>query len=163
MEDPMPEATAAPFATAARPVAIAPDVDASGAHRYPYRRRRPPDHTPLVRLNIALRGLMELGIVLALGVWAHHLGGTPASKLLLTLAAPAAGFGFWGAVDFRWAGRFAEPLRLVQELAVTALAALALLAAGHALWGLALAGLSAGHHGLVYALGQRLLGDRDQT
>jgi hypothetical protein len=41
------------------------------------------------------------------------------------LGAPLVGFGFWGAVDFHQAGRFAEPLRLIQELAISALAAVA--------------------------------------
>ena len=39
-------------------------------------------------------------------------------------------FGFWGAVDFRFAGDYAEPLRLTQELGVTALAGVALFATG---------------------------------
>jgi len=116
--------------------------------------------TPMVTLNLALRALMELGIVLALGLWGYHAGTGVATRLLLAVVAPAIGFGFWGAVDFRFAGHLAEPLRLVQELAITALAASALGLAGHPVWGIALASLSLVHHTLVYALGRRLLEDR---
>ena len=65
--------------------------------------------------------------------------------------------GFWGAVDFHQAGRLAEPLRLVQELAISGLAAVAVYAAGqHILgWFLGLASIS--YHALVYAQGSRLL------
>lgn len=124
---------------------------------------RPAAHselTPLVTLNIVLRGLMEFGIVLALGIWGYHTGSSVATKLLLAIGAPIVGFGFWGAVDFHQAGRLAEPLRLLQELAISALAGIALFAAGLPKWGLALIALSAIHHVLVYALGQRLIKDR---
>lgn len=113
--------------------------------------------TPMLTLDIALRVLMELGIVLALGLWGYHAGSGAATRLLLAVVAPVLGFGFWGAVDFRGAGRLAEPLRLAQELAVTGVAAAALALAGHAAWGIGLASLSLVHHTLVYALGRRLL------
>ncbi|MEJ2289439.1 MAG: DUF2568 domain-containing protein [Deinococcales bacterium] len=134
-----------------------------------------PELTPLALLNIALRGLMEFGIVLAFGIWGYHAGSSIGTivlafgiwgyhagssigtKLLLALGAPALGFGFWGAVDFRRAGRLAEPLRLVQELGLSGFAAAGLALAGHAPWGIALASLSLVHHALVYALGQRLI------
>jgi len=112
--------------------------------------------TPL-QLNVALRALMELGIVLALAVWGYHAGAAPATRVLLAGLAPLLGFGLWGAVDFRWAGRLGEPLRLLQELLLTALAAAALAAAGHPVWGWGLAAASALHHAMLYALGQRLL------
>ena len=67
------------------------------------------------------------------------------------------GFGLWGAIDFRQAGRYAEPLRLTQELAISALAAVALYAAGQPALAIALAALSIVYHGLVYASGARLL------
>jgi hypothetical protein len=76
---------------------------------------------------------------------------------VLGVGAPVIGFGLWGAVDFRWARRLAEPLRLVQELAVSGLAALGLYAAGREVLGVALAALSVGYHALVYASGARLL------
>lgn len=111
------------------------------------------------RFNLALRALMETGVVLGLGYWGWHEGGSTPTKLLLALAVPTAGFGFWGAVDFRGAGRAAEGLRLGQELAVSGLAALALYVAGAHALGWALAAISVVHHALVYATGGRLLKD----
>ena len=70
-----------------------------------------------------------------------HTGDGTAGSLLLGLGAPALGFGFWGAVDFHRAGRWAEPLRLVQEVVVSGLAALALYVAGQHVLGGALAAL----------------------
>ncbi len=93
----------------------------------------------------------------ALAYWGFHTGENVAGKLVLGLGAPALGFGFWGAVDFRWAGAAAEPLRLIQELAVTGLAALAWYTAGQQVLGILLAVLSLVYHGLVYASGERLL------
>ncbi len=119
--------------------------------------------TPLVVANIALRALMEFGLVVALGLWGFHLGSQLAlplaPRLALALALPTLGFGFWGAVDFRGAGRLAEPLRLLQELGLTGVAAAGLALTGLAPWGAALAALSIVHHALVYALDQRLLKD----
>ncbi len=108
-------------------------------------------------LNVALRGVMEAGIVAALAYWGVRTGDSAVAKVILGVGAPVVGFGLWGAVDFREASSLAEPLRLLEELVISALAALALYAAGsHALaWGLAL--LSALHHALVYALGTTLL------
>jgi hypothetical protein len=65
-----------------------------------------------------------------------------------------------GAVDFHQAGRLAEPLRLLQELAISGLAAAALYSAGQHLLGWALGLLSAGYHTLVYLQGGRLLKPR---
>lgn len=110
-----------------------------------------------LRLNLALRALMELGIVLAFAVWGFHAGAAPSTRVLLAALAPLLGFGLWGAVDFRWARRLGEPLRLLQELVLTGLAATALAAAGHPAWGWGLVAVSALHHAMVYALGQRLL------
>jgi Protein of unknown function (DUF2568) len=100
---------------------------------------------------------METGVVVALAYWGIHTGATTLAKVLLGLGAPVAGFGFWGLVDFRGAGRAAEPLRLVQELALSGLAALAWYAAGQQVLGIALAALSLLYHALVYASGHRLL------
>jgi len=100
---------------------------------------------------------MEVGVIAAFAYWGVHTGGGPTAKVLLGVAAPAAGFGFWGAVDFRRAGRLGEPLRLIQELAVSSLAALAWYAAGRTGPAIALAVLSVLYHGLVYATGGRLL------
>ena len=103
-------------------------------------------------ITLTLRATLEATVVAALAYWGFHADG-----VLLAVAAPVAGFGFWGAVDFRQAGRLAEPLRLVQELAVSGLAALGLWAAGQPAVGAALAALSLGYHALVYAQGARLL------
>ncbi|HKK08430.1 MAG TPA: YrdB family protein [Gemmatimonadota bacterium] len=113
--------------------------------------------TALARLNLTLRALVETGVVAGLAYWGWHAGRTPAVRIVLAASAPLVGFGFWGLVDFRGAGRLAEPLRLVQELAVSLLAAAGLWAAGAPRLAWALAGLTVVHHALVYALGQRLL------
>ena len=108
-------------------------------------------------VTLALRALMELGVVAGLATWGVHAGHGPMASTALGVLAPLVGFGVWGAVDFRNAGRLAEPLRLVQELTISALAAAAFVAAGHAPLGAALAALSISYHVLVYATGQRLL------
>ncbi len=113
--------------------------------------------TTLSRVNLALRALMEMGVVYGFGYWGWHAGGSGAARVALAVGAPLLGFGFWGLVDFRGAGALAEPLRLVQELAVSGLAALALGTAGAPALGWALALTSAAHHALVYLLGQSLL------
>jgi Protein of unknown function (DUF2568) len=55
--------------------------------------------------TLALRVTMEAAIVAALAMWGYHAGPDTVSKLVPALAAPAIGFGVWGAVDFRQAGR----------------------------------------------------------
>lgn len=114
------------------------------------------------RLVLTLRVLMEVGIVAALAYWGVHTGGSTSAKVILGIAAPAVGFGFWGAVDFHQAGRLAEPLRLVQELAISLLAALAWYAAGSQILGLSLGALSILYHALLYPTGGRLLKPRPQ-
>lgn len=106
---------------------------------------------------LTLRTLMEAGIVVALAYWGYHEGNALATKVAIMIAAPLAGFGFWGAVDFRQFGKISEALRLAQELAISGLAALALYAAGQHILGLALLALSLIYHALVYAFGERLL------
>ena len=119
--------------------------------------------SPLQRLNLTLRALLEAGVVAGLAYWGVHAGDTVGGKILLGVGAPVLGFGFWGAVDFRQAGRFAEPLRLAQERAVSGLAAVALHVAGQPALGIALAALSIVYHGLVYASGARLLAPAELT
>lgn len=80
--------------------------------------------------------------------------------MLLAVVAPAVGFGIWGAIDFHPLGRAAEPLRLVEELAITGLAATGLVVIGRRGLGIAMAALSVGYHVLVYAQGARLLKPR---
>ena len=107
--------------------------------------------------TVALRVTLEAAIIAALAEWGYHAGPGTAGKLVLALAAPAVGFGVWGAVDFRQAGRFAEALRLLQELAISGLAAAAWYAAGQRAAAAALAIVSLACHGLVYLGGGRLL------
>jgi hypothetical protein len=76
--------------------------------------------------NLALRALMEMGIVLALAYWGYQIGNKTATKILFGIVAPLIGFGIWGAIDFHQAGNMAEPLRLIEEMIISGLAALAL-------------------------------------
>lgn len=108
--------------------------------------------TGVERLNLTLRALTELGVVCGLAFWGYRTGG-----VLLAVAAPVVGFGFWGAVDFHQAGRAAEALRLIQELAVSGLAAVAIYVAGSHILGWTLASVSIVYHALVYATGNKLL------
>jgi hypothetical protein len=111
----------------------------------------------LDRLNLGLRVVMELGIVAGLAYWGATTGGSITWKVLLGVAVPVLGFAFWGSIDFRRAGRLSEPLRLIQELAVSGIAALALYAGGRHALSFSLAGLSIAYHALVYVSGRRLL------
>ena len=108
-------------------------------------------------LTLALRALVEAGIVGAFAYWGFEAGPGTGMKVLLAVGAPALGFGFWGAVDFHLAGRLAEPLRLLQELAISGLAAAALFTAGQHLLGWVLGLVSVVYHALVYLQGGRLL------
>jgi hypothetical protein len=67
------------------------------------------------------------------------------------------GFGVWGLLDFRQAGVLAEPLRLMQELVISGLAALAWYVAGGPIPGSTLGVISVVHHIFVYLAGERLL------
>ena len=116
--------------------------------------------SPITWLNLGLRAVMETGVVAGLAYWGYQTGSGSIAKVALAVGAPVLGFGFWGAVDFHQAGRAAEPLRLVQELVITGLVALAVWSAGQPLLGLLLAVLSVVYHGLVYATGGRLLRSR---
>jgi hypothetical protein len=106
---------------------------------------------------LALRVTMEVGVVAALAVWGASLDGSTTVRVAAAVGAPLVGFAFWGAVDFHQAGRLAEPLRLVQELVVSGLAAWAAYSAGRHVLGAALAALSVVYHALVYVSGRRLL------
>lgn len=109
--------------------------------------------------NLALRAVMELGIIVGLGYWGYQVGGNLGTKLLLAIGAPVIGFGFWGMVDFHQAGQFAEPLRLLQELIISIIAALALYITGQRALGVTLALISIVYHILVYMTGGTLLHD----
>jgi disulfide bond formation protein DsbB len=113
--------------------------------------------------NLALRAIMELGIVLALAYWGYQTGNNLGMKILLGIIAPLVGFGFWGAIDFHQAGNIAEPLRLIEELLISGLAAFALYVVGQHTLGWAFAALSILYHLLVYLSGGRLLKTQSQT
>ena len=107
--------------------------------------------------NVALRGLLETCIVVTFAYCGFTVTSDPATRLVLAVLAPLVVFGFWGAVDFRFAGRHAEVLRLTQELAVTILASAALYGTDHHVLAWLLLLLSLVHHTAVYLLGERLL------
>ena len=107
--------------------------------------------------NLVLRALMEMGIVIALAFWGYQIGKNLGMKILLGIIAPLIGFGFWGAIDFHQAGRMAEPLRLIEELVISWLAAFALFVVGQPALGWTLGLLSIVYHALVYISGGRLL------
>ena len=111
----------------------------------------------LKRFNLALRGIMELGIVAALSFWGFHTGRNTLMKIILGFGSPAVVFGFWGLVDFRNAGSISEYLRLIQELVLSGLAVVALYFEGQYFLALFLALISVAHHILVYSLGETLL------
>ena len=113
--------------------------------------------SPASAINLLLRVLMECSVVGGLSYWGVRTGDTAGMKVLLGVGAPVVGFGAWGALDFRDAGRHAEKLRLLEELATSGLAAAALYDAGQQALGAALAGLSVIYHALVYLSGERLL------
>ncbi len=112
------------------------------------------------RLELGLRVTLELGIVAALAYWGAGVGGTTTEKVVVAIAAPGAAFAVWGLVDFREAGRLAEPLRLLEELVISFAAAVAWYSAGVHLLAFALIVVSVGYHALVYAAGHRLLGPK---
>jgi Protein of unknown function (DUF2568) len=116
--------------------------------------------SPIQKLNLMLRVLLEVGVVAAFAYWGFHVGHTTSARVLLGIGAPVVGFGFWGAVDFHRSQR-AEMLRLMQELVISGLAAAACYAAGRQALAIALATLSIVYHLLVYASGARLLTPHD--
>ncbi len=107
--------------------------------------------------TLVLRAVMEAGVVAALAYWGYQTGSTTGTRILLAILAPLVGFGIWGLLDFHQFGRLAEPLRLLEELVISGMAAVALYAAGQHALGWALAGTSVAYHLLVYAQGDRLL------
>ena len=107
-------------------------------------------------LNLTLRAILEVGVVVGLGYWGFTVHASSVIKVVLGIGVPVLLFGFWGTIDFRQA-RHGEQLRLTQELAVSALAAIALYAAGQMALAVGLAVLSITYHALVYLSGERLL------
>lgn len=119
-----------------------------------------PAMTPVELVTLVLRVLMETWVVAGFAWWGYRTGHTPSSSALLAIATPVIGFGIWGAVDFHQLGRAAEPLRLVEELVLSGLAAVGLVVVGQHVLGVGLAVLTVGYHVLVYAQGSRLLTPR---
>jgi len=111
----------------------------------------------LSKINLALRGIMEFGIIVSTGYWGFQTGHTTITKIILCIASPLIVFGFWGTVDFRNFGPISEHLRLIQELLLSGLAIAALYFAGLPSLALVLGIISVLHHILVYFLGERLL------
>jgi uncharacterized protein DUF2568 len=118
--------------------------------------------SPVQKLNLMLRVLLEVGVVAAFAYWGVHAGESTTGKILLGIGAPVVGFGFWGAMDFH-RSRHAEILRLMQELIISGLAAATTYAVGAHALAIALATLSIVYHALVYASGARLLTPHDPT
>lgn len=108
-------------------------------------------------LNLALRGIMETSIIVALGYWGYQFGKSMGTKIMFGLGVPIIGFGFWGAVDFHQTGKFAEGLRLIQELVISGLAAVALYFSGQQTLGWMLGIISIIHHSLKYMTGEKLI------
>ena len=114
---------------------------------------------PAVAANVALRGVMEAGVVAAFGYWGYRYANSALGRTVLAVGVPAIGFGIWGAVDFHQLGRLAEPTRLVEELALSGLASFALWTVDQQTLSVALGAISIAHHLAVYATGERLLKD----
>jgi len=108
-------------------------------------------------LNLALRAVMEFGIIAALAYWGYQAGTRRLTTIGMAIILPLIGFGFWALVDFRRAGSLAEVLRLTQELVISGIAAWALFTGGAPILGMGLAMISIVHHILLYALGGTLL------
>lgn len=53
----------------------------------------------LTWVNLALRRLMQLGVVLAVGYWSYHASQRVLAKAVLGVLAPVLVFGFWEMVD----------------------------------------------------------------
>jgi Protein of unknown function (DUF2568) len=109
---------------------------------------------------LVMRVTMEAGIIAGFSYWGVMQGDSVGTKIAFGVLAPVVGFGVWGALDFRFAGSSAEVLRLIEELAISLLAATALYSTGREALGLALGSLSIAYHVMVYMSGERLLDTR---
>jgi len=80
--------------------------------------------------NLALRFLLELGLLAALAAWGFGLGG--ALGVVAGLAAPVAAAAAWGLLIAPKApNRLVDPWRLLVEIVLFGLAVVALAAAGY--------------------------------
>jgi hypothetical protein len=113
--------------------------------------------TRIETYNLVMRSLMEFGVVGGFAFWGYQTGWNTFTKILLAILAPVVGFGIWGMIDFRNAGSWSERLRLIEELAISALAAWALYISGLPALGWGLAAITIVYHISVYASGGKLL------
>lgn len=94
-------------------------------------------------LNLLLAFLLELALLAALAVWGFALPGPTWLRWVAGLGAPVLVVLVWGAwLAPRSPRRLRMPGLVVVKLALYLLAALALVGAGHALWGIALLALA---------------------
>lgn len=104
--------------------------------------------------NLALRFVLELCALAALGYGGWHVGGSLWVRLLLALLAPIAGAAVWGAfVAPRARYPIGDPLRLLPEWVVFGGATVALALTGHPVLGGAFAVLAAGNRALLRVIG----------
>lgn len=107
-------------------------------------------------LSLALRFLLELALLLALGVWGFTVGGGTPTKVVLGIGAPLVAAIVWGMfIAPKARRRLDDPARFTLELTLWMAGGLALLAAGHPGWALIFGAFVAGSLGLMVLLGQR--------
>ncbi len=109
----------------------------------------------LAAVNLAVRFLLELCALAALGYWGFHAGRGLGGKLALGIGAPLLAALVWGTfVAPRAPVRLPLRRRLIPELVVFGAATAALVAAGHPLLALAFAVVVAASSGYLYVTGQ---------
>ncbi|MCC6615095.1 MAG: YrdB family protein [Anaerolineae bacterium] len=82
-------------------------------------------------LNLALRFLLEICLLIALGYWGFSTQSEIVPKILLGIGAPLIAAIVWGVLLAPASNRrLADPLRLLAEIVIFAVGALALAAAG---------------------------------
>lgn len=105
-------------------------------------------------MNLALRLVLELCAIVALGYGGWHVDGSVWVRLLLAVLAPVAGAVVWGAfVAPRARYPITDPLRLLPEWIVFGGATLALVGTGHPVLGIVFAVLAAGNRVALRLLG----------
>lgn len=105
--------------------------------------------------NLALRFLLELSALAALGYWGAHTGANLAMRIGLAVAAPLVAAVAWGVVvSPKPRLRVTAPVRLAVELAVFGAGVWALLATGRPRWA-TLFGAAVALHELWRAAGPR--------
>ncbi len=104
--------------------------------------------------NLALRFLLEIGVLAALGYWGFQVG-SGWTKVLLGVGAPLLAAVVWGVfLAPASSTRLSEPPRLILEIVVFASAAAALAATGHTALALAFALVAAVNRTLISVWGQ---------